>query len=55
VEVHHLDGVTNWDELFRVVRDFLLCDPANMETLCEKCHKEETGKLIQELDDIVPP
>ena len=41
IECHHCDGV-EWefliDEVFRV----LLVDPERLETLCKKCHKEET-------------
>ena len=42
VEVHHLEGVENWPELFRVVREYLLCSPDKMETLCVSCHKDES-------------
>jgi len=41
VECHHKDGVMNWDELFKAVRQYLLCDPSLMQTLCEKCHKDK--------------
>ena len=41
VEVHHKEGVTNWDELFFAIKEFLLCDPEDMETLCKDCHKKE--------------
>ncbi len=39
VECHHLEGVENWPEIYRVVREYLLCDPARMETLCKECHQ----------------
>jgi predicted HNH restriction endonuclease len=42
VEVHHEDGITNWGEIYRVIRENLLCDPKHLETLCKKCHKKET-------------
>lgn len=38
VEVHHKEGVLNWDEIFRVVREFILCHPDNLEVLCKNCH-----------------
>jgi predicted HNH restriction endonuclease len=41
VFVHHKDGIENWDALFKAVREFLLCDPKNMECLCKKCHEEK--------------
>lgn len=42
VEVHHKAGVMNWAELFEVIREFLLCDPERLETLCTECHKKHT-------------
>jgi 5-methylcytosine-specific restriction endonuclease McrA len=42
VEVHHKEGVMNWNEIYRVIRQYLLCGPENMETLCKDCHKMET-------------
>ena len=41
VEVHHREGILNWPELFKAVRKYLLCDPKDMITLCEHCHKDE--------------
>ena len=40
VEVHHKEGILNWDELIWSIRDELLCDPKHLETLCKKCHRE---------------
>lgn len=40
VECHHKEGVLNWDEIYAVIRKYLLCDPENMETLCKECHKK---------------
>ena len=42
VEVHHRDGVENWDALFAAVREYLLCDKDKLETLCKECHKAHT-------------
>jgi len=39
VEVHHLEGVCNWDEIYRVIREHLLCHEDNLKTLCFSCHK----------------
>jgi len=41
VEVHHRDGVLNWDVIYEVIRQYLLCDSGKLETLCPKCHKEQ--------------
>ena len=41
VEVHHKEGVQNWEALFKAVRKYLLCSPDDMETLCKKCHSDD--------------
>lgn len=43
VEVHHRDGVTNWDEVIDSVYHHLLCNPDFLETLCKECHKKMEG------------
>ena len=40
VEVHHLDGVTNWEELIDAVYKCLLTSPDKLETICKSCHGE---------------
>lgn len=40
VEVHHLQGVGNWDLIIDAIYSQLLCDPAHMQTLCKDCHKK---------------
>jgi len=42
VEVHHIEGICNWQEIYEVIRKNLLCDPSMLQTLCKDCHKEET-------------
>ena len=44
VEVHHKEGICNWEALFEAVRKYLLCDPEFLETLCKECHEEEPAK-----------
>jgi len=46
VECHHREGVLNWDKLFEAVRLYLLCDPKDLETLCEKCHRDKEDKKV---------
>ena len=42
VEIHHLDGICNWDEIYRMIRLYLLVqDIRKLQTLCPKCHKTE--------------
>ena len=47
VEVHHKEGVLNWEKLFDAVREYLLCDKSKMETLCKECHKESKIKTTE--------
>jgi predicted HNH restriction endonuclease len=42
VEVHHKDGVCNWDEIIQLIQEQLLCDPEKLEVLCPECHDLET-------------
>lgn len=50
VEVHHLEGVLNWDVLIDAVYEHLLCNPEKLETLCKECHKNaEVHDLAQEV------
>jgi len=39
--VHHLDGVTNWDKIIRVIRDELLVHPSRLAPCCKDCHKNQ--------------
>ena len=39
VEVHHKEGVENWQELYDSIRKHLLIEPEHLETLCKECHK----------------
>jgi len=41
VEVHHKDGITNWQEIYRQIRKLLLVDPDRLEVLCRECHESE--------------
>jgi len=41
VEVHHKEGILNWDAVYEVIRQYLLCDSGQLETLCKKCHDKE--------------
>ena len=38
VEVHHKEGVANWDVLVSDIRAFLLCEQDKLEALCPDCH-----------------
>lgn len=42
VQVHHKEGILNWDLLVDEIRKDLLSD--KLEVLCKECHKKETFK-----------
>jgi len=42
VEVHHKEGVCNWEEIIQLIYNQLLCTPDKLEVLCPICHKHET-------------
>jgi predicted HNH restriction endonuclease len=44
VQVHHKDGITNWEEVIDSIYDNILCDPDYLETICKKCHDGLHGK-----------
>lgn len=40
VQVHHKKGIGNWDEAINAMYYHILCDPKDLETLCEECHRK---------------
>ena len=41
VQVHHKEGIANWEYLIDEVYEHLLCHPDGLETMCKDCHKKE--------------
>ena len=41
VEVHHIEGIVNWNKLIDHVFKHLICHPDKLEVLCPECHKKE--------------
>jgi predicted HNH restriction endonuclease len=41
LEVHHVEGVLNWEELFAAVRRHLLVHPDKQMPLCKSCHDKQ--------------
>ena len=41
VEVHHRDGIVNWQAMFDSIREHLLCLEDELETLCKECHEKK--------------
>jgi len=42
IEVHHIDGIKNWDKIINVIREEMLCDIDKLEVLCKECHDKKT-------------
>lgn len=40
VEVHHINGIHNWDNIIDEIYAQLLVSPNLLEVLCEDCHKD---------------
>jgi len=41
VEVHHLEGISNWDEIYEAIYKNLLTAPDKLICLCKECHDKE--------------
>ena len=41
IEVHHQDGVCNWEVLIDEVYWSLLCPSDKLKVLCKECHQKE--------------
>ncbi len=39
VEVHHIEGIANWEKVIDSVYENILCHSDFLETLCPNCHK----------------
>lgn len=48
VEVHHREGVLNWDQLLNEIYKYLLCLPEFLITLCVSCHEKHTAEQAAE-------
>jgi predicted HNH restriction endonuclease len=40
IEVHHKNGIGNWEAVIDVIYQQILCSPATLEVLCPECHAE---------------
>ena len=38
INVHHRDGIGNWDKIIDMIYEELLCNPDGLEILCKPCH-----------------
>ena len=44
LQVHHKEGIANWEQVIDVIFEQLLCSPDKMEPLCLACHGKEHPK-----------
>ena len=40
VEVHHVEGIGNWDAVIDAIYKEILCDHKFLITVCKECHQE---------------
>ena len=40
VEVHHVEGIGNWDKVIDSIYKEILCAPEYLVVLCKTCHEE---------------
>ena len=40
-EVHHKEGIENWDEVITCIRKNILCEPELLCVLCPDCHDKQ--------------
>jgi 5-methylcytosine-specific restriction endonuclease McrA len=41
VEVHHIHGIGNWEQVIDLIFTEILCNPEKLQTLCPDCHEAE--------------
>lgn len=41
IEVHHKEGIGNWELVIDLIFAEILCSPTRLETLCPECHEKE--------------
>jgi len=41
IEVHHKEGIGNWDKVIQTIREEILCEPEKLICLCPECHKKQ--------------
>ena len=39
IQVHHKEGIGNWDAVVELIYKEILCDPSKLEVLCPDCHR----------------
>jgi predicted HNH restriction endonuclease len=49
IEVHHKEGIGNWDKVIELIRSEILCSPDQLMVLCPDCHDRIERYGIQEV------
>lgn len=50
VEVHHREGIGNWETVINLIFEEILCSPVKMQCLCPECHQRiEDEKILTEV------
>ena len=44
VQVHHLQGIGNWESVIDAIYDQILCHHDHLQTLCKECHDKHPKK-----------
>jgi 5-methylcytosine-specific restriction endonuclease McrA len=39
VQVHHMEGISNWESVIDSIYQNILCNPDYLQTLCDECHQ----------------
>ena len=47
LEVHHNNGIDNWEFVINAIYKHILCDPKHLTVVCKECHDNihKTGEL----------
>jgi len=40
LEVHHINGIGNWEKVIDMIQEELLCPANKLQVLCPNCHDE---------------
>ena len=41
IQVHHREGICNWEKVIDIVYEEILVPPEKLEVLCVECHEKE--------------
>ena len=50
VEVHHAEGIGNWEKVIDLVYEEILCHPSKLACLCPECHRAAGDPALTEVE-----